>query len=102
VGNEEAGPLGSDSGGLLADLLEGARRRNLSSNSLLAYERTWSAESGAHLRCWFAEVVVDDDLGALKAGAPLEGEQARVARPSTDEITNICSTTAPCRSGGTN
>jgi hypothetical protein len=43
VGNEEAGPSGSDSGGLLADLLEGARRRNLSANSLAAYERTWRA-----------------------------------------------------------
>jgi integrase len=41
VENQEAGPLGSDSGGLLADLLEGARRRNLSGNSLAAYERTW-------------------------------------------------------------
>jgi hypothetical protein len=39
--NQEAGPKGSDSGGLLADLLEGARRRNLSANSLAAYERTW-------------------------------------------------------------
>ena len=37
----QAGPLGSDSGGLLADLLEGARRRNLSANSLAVYERTW-------------------------------------------------------------
>ena len=34
-------PLGADSGRLLADLLEGARRRNLSANSLAAYERTW-------------------------------------------------------------
>jgi integrase len=42
VENEEAGPSGSDSGGLLADLLEGARRRNLSVNSLAAYERTWT------------------------------------------------------------
>ena len=42
VGNQEAGPSGSDSGGLLADLLEGARRRNLSTNSLAAYERTWT------------------------------------------------------------
>jgi integrase len=41
VENEEEGPKGSDSGGLLADLLEGARRRNLSANSLAAYERTW-------------------------------------------------------------
>jgi hypothetical protein len=41
--NQEAGPSGSDSGGLLADLLEGARRRNLSPNSLVAYERTWRA-----------------------------------------------------------
>jgi hypothetical protein len=30
-------------GGLLADLLEGARRRNLAANSLAAYERTWRA-----------------------------------------------------------
>src|SRR4029077_14922808 len=42
VGNREAGPSGSDSGGLLADLLEGASRRNLSANSLAAYERTWT------------------------------------------------------------
>jgi hypothetical protein len=41
--NEEPKPSGSDIGGLLADLLEGARRRNLSSNSLAAYERTWRA-----------------------------------------------------------
>jgi integrase/recombinase XerD len=39
--NREAEPSGSDFGGLLADLLEGARRRNLSANSLAAYERTW-------------------------------------------------------------
>ena len=31
---KKLGPSGSDSGGLLADLLEGARRRNLSANSL--------------------------------------------------------------------
>jgi hypothetical protein len=43
VENEEAGPTGSDSGGLRADLLESARRRNLSANSLTAYERTWRA-----------------------------------------------------------
>ena len=41
-GNEEAEPKGSDFAGLLADLLEGARRRNLSANSLAAYERTWT------------------------------------------------------------
>ena len=41
--NIESEPSGSDSGGLLADLLEGARRRNLSENSLAAYERTWRA-----------------------------------------------------------
>jgi len=29
--------------GFWADLLEGARRRNLSGNSLAAYERTWRA-----------------------------------------------------------
>ena len=39
--NEETALSGSDSGRLLADLLEGARRRNLSENSLVAYERTW-------------------------------------------------------------
>jgi len=42
VENEEAGPLGSDIQGLSADLLEAARRRNLSANSLAAYERTWT------------------------------------------------------------
>jgi hypothetical protein len=40
--NEEAEPKGSDFAWLLADLLEGARRRNLSANSLAAYERTWT------------------------------------------------------------
>ena len=39
--NEETALSRSDLGGLLADLLEGARRRNLSANSLAAYERTW-------------------------------------------------------------
>jgi hypothetical protein len=37
--NQEDGPLGN---GLSADLLEAARRRNLSANSLAAYERTWT------------------------------------------------------------
>ena len=41
--NEEFEPSGSDVGGLWADLVEGARRRNLSANSLAAYERTWRA-----------------------------------------------------------
>jgi hypothetical protein len=41
--NEEPKPSGSDIGGLLADLVEGARQRNLSANSLAAYERTWRA-----------------------------------------------------------
>jgi hypothetical protein len=42
--NDEAALSGSDLGRLLADLLEGgARRRNLSENSLAAYERTWRA-----------------------------------------------------------
>jgi hypothetical protein len=36
--NEEAVPSGSDVGGRLIDLVEGARRRNLASNSLAAYE----------------------------------------------------------------
>ncbi|HEY5706733.1 MAG TPA: hypothetical protein VIS96_14295 [Terrimicrobiaceae bacterium] len=36
--NDDPKPSGSDVGGLLADLLEGARRRNLSANSLAAYE----------------------------------------------------------------
>jgi hypothetical protein len=43
-GNEEAEPKGSDFAGLLADLLEGARRRNLSANNLAAYERTWTRD----------------------------------------------------------
>jgi hypothetical protein len=42
VGNEEAQPQGSDTQGLLEGLLEAARRRNLSANSLAAYERTWT------------------------------------------------------------
>ena len=38
---KEGGLSGSDLGGLFADLMEGARRRNLSANSLAVYERTW-------------------------------------------------------------
>jgi hypothetical protein len=34
--------LRSDIQGLSADLIEAARRRNLSANSLAAYERTWT------------------------------------------------------------
>jgi hypothetical protein len=41
VENIEETPQGSDIQGLSADLLEAARRRNLSANSLAAYERTW-------------------------------------------------------------
>ena len=41
--NADAIPSGSDIGGLLTDLVEGAGRRNLSANSLVAYERTWRA-----------------------------------------------------------
>jgi site-specific recombinase XerD len=52
--NEEAAPSGSDLGGLLADLLEGARRRNLSANSLAAYERTWRT-----FLAWAAAASVD-------------------------------------------
>jgi nucleoid DNA-binding protein len=40
VGNIEDRPQGSDIQGLSADLLEAARRRNLSLNSLAAYEHT--------------------------------------------------------------
>ena len=35
-------PKGCEPQSLLADLLEAARRRNLSTNSLLAYRRTWT------------------------------------------------------------
>jgi integrase len=42
VGNKEGEPLGSDIQGLSADLLEAARRRNLSGNSRTAYERIWT------------------------------------------------------------
>ena len=41
--NADAIPSGSDIGGLLTDLVEGAGRRNLSANSLVVYERTWRA-----------------------------------------------------------
>ena len=41
-GNQEDRPLGSDIQGLSAFLLEAARRRNLSTNSLAAYKRTWT------------------------------------------------------------
>jgi hypothetical protein len=40
--NKEDAPLGSDTNGLSADLIEAARRRNLSANSLAAYEHTWT------------------------------------------------------------
>jgi hypothetical protein len=43
VENEEAEPKGSDLGGLLADLLEGAPPTEPVSHSLVAYERTWKA-----------------------------------------------------------
>jgi hypothetical protein len=42
VENQEDSRQGSDIQGLSADLLEAARRRNLSANSLAAYERTWT------------------------------------------------------------
>ena len=42
VENIEDRPQGSDVHELSADLLEAARRRNLSKNSLAAYERTWT------------------------------------------------------------
>jgi hypothetical protein len=42
VENIEESPQGSDIQGLSADLIEAARRRNLSANSLAAYERTWT------------------------------------------------------------
>ena len=42
VENQEGGLQGSDIQGLSADLLEAARRRNLSANTLAAYERTWT------------------------------------------------------------
>jgi hypothetical protein len=42
VENIEDHPQGSDTQGLSADLLEAARRRNLSHNSLATYERTWT------------------------------------------------------------
>jgi hypothetical protein len=35
--NKEDAPLGSDTNGLSADLIEAARRRNLSANSLAAF-----------------------------------------------------------------
>ena len=41
VENKEDRPQGSDIQGVSADLLEAARRRNLSANSLAAYERIW-------------------------------------------------------------
>jgi site-specific recombinase XerD len=42
VENIEDSLHGSDIEGLSADLLEATRRRNLSANSLAAYERTWT------------------------------------------------------------
>jgi hypothetical protein len=42
VENIEDRLRGSDIQGLSADLIEAARRRNLSANSLAAYERTWT------------------------------------------------------------
>ena len=60
VENIEDRPQGSDIQGLSADLLEAARRRNISGNSLAAYERTWTrfikvptpAETGSCLPSW--------------------------------------------------
>jgi site-specific recombinase XerD len=64
--NKEDAPSGSDLGGLLADLLEGARRRNLSENSLAAYERTWRA-----FLAWAAAASLDPR--ALSFPTALEG-----------------------------
>ena len=54
MGNIEDGLQGSDIQGLSADLLEAARRRNLSAKSLAAYERTWRA-----LLAWAAAASLD-------------------------------------------
>jgi hypothetical protein len=64
--NEESGPSGSDLGGLLADPLEGARRRSLSVNSLTAYERTWRT-----FLAWAAAASLDPR--ALSFPTALEG-----------------------------
>jgi pimeloyl-ACP methyl ester carboxylesterase len=53
-------------GGLVADLLEGARRRNLSANSLAAYERTWRT-----FLAWAAAASLDPR--ALSFPTALEG-----------------------------
>jgi hypothetical protein len=75
VGNQEAGPSGSDSGGLLADLLEGARRRNLSANSLTAYKRTWTGfwprrQPRASIRGVFLFLIPSPKLFIAGAGGP--------------------------------
>ena len=62
----KSAPSGSDLGGLLADLLEGARRRNLSDNSLAAYERTWRT-----FLAWAAAASLDPR--ALSFPTALEG-----------------------------
>jgi hypothetical protein len=62
--NEELKPSGSDVGGLLADSLEGARRRNLSTNSLAAYERTWRA-----FLAWSAAASLDPRSLFLRLGS---------------------------------
>jgi hypothetical protein len=72
VGNEEADPKGSDLTGLLADLLEGARRRNLSANSLAAHERTWRT-----FLAWAAALNIDPP------SLPLSQAGANVAHGST-------------------
>jgi hypothetical protein len=52
--NDELKASGSDVGGLLSDLIEGARRRHLSPNSLMACEQTWRA-----LLAWAAVLNID-------------------------------------------
>jgi hypothetical protein len=67
VENIENSPQGSDIQGLSVDLLEAARRRNLSANSLAAYERTWRA-----FLAWAAAASFDPrSLSFQEAALPL-------------------------------
>jgi hypothetical protein len=53
--NEEAAISGSDLGGLLADLLEGARRRNLSVNRPRMSAPGGRSSRGPRPRAWIRE-----------------------------------------------
>jgi hypothetical protein len=79
--NEEAVPSGSDVGGRLIDLVEGARRRNLASNSLAAYEVLGRRFShGRQLLVWIHGVFL-----YCPGGGPVFRGEEECGEPETDQ-----------------